>query len=40
MAIFMTFYSNMAILNNGAKTNMTRMLPMHAYPLATPDLDL
>ena len=40
MAIFMIFYSKMAILKNGVNANMTRMLPMHAYPSATPDLDL
>ena len=40
MAIFMRFYSKMVILNNGAKTNMIIMLPMHAYPLATSDLGL
>ena len=40
MTIFMRFYSKMEILNNGAKTNMTRILPMHAYPPATSDLGL
>ena len=27
---------NLAILKNGAKTNVMRMLPIHAYPLETP----
>ena len=39
MVIFMRFYLKMAIINNGAKMNMIRILPMHEYPLATPDLD-
>ena len=29
MAIFMIFYLKMAILNNFAKTNIIRILPMH-----------
>ena len=37
MAIFMRFYSNMKILDNGAKKNMMRMLPMNAYPSAAWD---
>ena len=40
MAIFMRFYSKMVILKNGAKNNMIRMLPMHAYLSATLDLGL
>ena len=40
MAIFMRFYSKMDILKDGAKTNMIRMLPMHAYASATSDLGL
>ena len=40
MAIFIILYSNMAILKNGAKTNVIIMLLMHAYPLATSDLGL
>ena len=40
MAIFMIFYSNMAILKNVSKINMIRMLPMHAYPSAASDLGL
>ena len=32
IAIFMRLYLKMAILKNSAKTNMMRMLPMHAYP--------
>ena len=35
MAIFMIFYSKMVILNNGANTNMIRIMPMYAYPLVT-----
>ena len=40
MATFMIFYSKMVILKNGAKTNMIRILPMHAYESATSDLGL
>ena len=40
MDIFIRFYSKMAIMNNGAKTNMIRMLQIHAYPLAMSDLGL
>ena len=35
MAIFMRFYSKMVILKNGAKTNMIKMVPIHAYPPVT-----
>ena len=40
MTIFMRFYSKMAILKNGTKRNMIRMLTMHAYPSAISDLGL
>ena len=40
MAIFMRFYSKMAIIKNGYKKNMIRILPMHEYPSVTPDLGL
>ena len=40
MAIFMRFNSKMTILKNDNKTNMIRMLPIHAYPAATPYLGL
>ena len=40
MAIFMRFYLKMVIINNVAKTNMIRILPMYAYPSATLDLIL
>ena len=33
-------YLKMEILKNGAKTNMIRILTMHAYPLVTSDLAL
>ena len=40
MAVSIRFYSNMAILKNGAKTNIIRILLMHAYLRALSDLDL
>ena len=40
MAIFMRFNSKMTILKNDDKTNMIRMLPIHAYPLETSYLGL
>ena len=40
MAIFMIFYSKMAILKNGAKMDMIIMLPMHTYPSAASGLGL
>ena len=32
---FMIFYSNIVILKNGAKINMIRILPFHAYQFVT-----
>ena len=40
MALFMGFYSNMAILKFGAKANMIIIISMHVYPLTTSHLGL